>query len=148
MEQTQKKGLSKGCLVALIIVAVLVVIIVVAGLTCWYYKDDLAKMGATTGVSGVKDLMAQTPPEGIDTAQFNALADAFLVKLNEEPLDYEKYAGFMQALQGVIDDKAISTDEAERLADAMIVYYPDLTEQYQPQEAIDTTGVIDSTVSQ
>ncbi len=145
MEPTQKKGLSKGCLVALIIAGVLLVIIIIAGVTCWYYKDDLARMATGTAIDGIKTTVAENPPEGVDTVQFNALTDAFMVKLNEGQLDYEKYGVFMQAIQGVVGDEEITAEEADRLCDAMIDYFPDLADMVPSEEPPDTVQVEDST---
>ena len=43
MENTQSKGMSKGCLIGLIVGGILVVIIAIGLTTCWIYKDDLVK---------------------------------------------------------------------------------------------------------
>jgi len=147
MEPTPKKGLSKGCLVTLIIVGVLLVMVIIAGVTCWYYKDDLAKTAAATAIEQVKVMVAENPPDVVDTAQFNALADGFVIKLKEEELDYEKYAGFMQAIQGIINDKAISSEEAERLRTAMVEYFPDLADIALTEEPVDSMQVEDSIIS-
>jgi len=107
MENTQpKKGMSKGCLIGLIIVGVIVVIIIVGGVVCWVYKEDLAKMGAVTVVSQMKTQLAHDAPDGVDTTSFNALADGFIERLNEdEELNLEEYGMFMQSLQGAMQDK-------------------------------------------
>ncbi|MBN1212747.1 MAG: hypothetical protein JXA92_09240, partial [candidate division Zixibacteria bacterium] len=77
MEGNQKKGMSKGCLVGIIVAAVILVIIIIAGITCYVYKDDLAKMGVVTVINGFKTNLVENPVEGVDTTQFNAMADAF-----------------------------------------------------------------------
>ncbi len=66
MENPQSKGMSKGCLIGLIVGGIIVVIIAVGLTTCWIYKEDLAKMGpegaymsaAITGITNFTDAFA------------------------------------------------------------------------------------------
>jgi flagellar basal body-associated protein FliL len=135
MEGNQKKGMSKGCLIGLIVAAVIVVIIIIAGITCYLYKDDLAKMGVVTVINGFKTEMANDPVEGVDTVQFNALTDAFITKFNEEKIDYEKYADFFQQIQVMMTDKKLDAEEVVKLEQLMVNYYPDL-EGYLPEPEV------------
>ncbi len=138
MEDVQKKGMSKGCLIGLIVAGVLLVIIIIAGITCYIYKDDLAKMGLVTIINGVKTEITTHPVEGVDTVQFNALADVFITKFNESELDYEKYAAVFPQLQAMMSDKKVDAEEVEALKEMMVNYFPEL-EQYLPvQELPDT----------
>lgn len=141
MEPTQKKGMSKGCLVGLIIVSVIVVIIIIGAITCWYYKEDLVKQGGLMAVTSAKGLVAENPPEGLDTTQFNAVCDGFSEKVKADSLDLERYGLFLQSMQEIIGDQNISSEEAAQLMESMIAYYPELEELYQPEEEIDTTAV-------
>jgi len=138
MEGNQKKGMSKGCLVGLIVAGVILVIIIIAGITCYVYKDDLAKMGVVTIINGFKTEMATNPIEGVDTVQFNAMADAFVTKFNEEEIDYEKYAAFFQQIQLMMEDKEIDAEETDELKRLMANYYPDLEEYLPAPEMPDT----------
>lgn len=149
MENVQRSGMSKGCLISLIVVAALLVIIVIAAVTCWFYKDDLAKMAATTAVDGLKTHVAQDPEMGIDTAQFNALADAFVERLEQdEKLEFEKYSLFLQSMQGIMSDKELNPEEAEAAIDAMIRYYPELEELRPAAEEEEPSDIEDTLISQ
>ncbi|MCK4573343.1 MAG: hypothetical protein KAU36_03185, partial [candidate division Zixibacteria bacterium] len=113
MEQTvEKKGLSKGCMVGLIVGGVLLVMIVVAAVTCYVKRHDLAKFGATTVLGSAKDMLAKDPVPSLDTTAFNATVEAFVAKLNEEPLDAEAFAVFFQKIQSVSADEKIDSIEA------------------------------------
>ncbi|MDF1544322.1 MAG: hypothetical protein P1R58_04375 [bacterium] len=147
-EQPQpKKRMSKGCMVGMIVAGVLLIMFIAAAVTCWLKKDDLAKFGAVTLLDGVKSTLAQEPVAGLDTAQFNALADAFKLKLNESELDYEKYQVFFQSIQTIPSDEKIDEDEAWIIVDGMIEYFPDL-EDYRPepmiQESFDSESMDES----
>lgn len=127
MENAPKKGMSKGCLILLIVGSAIVILAILGALTCWYFKDDLAKMGSSTLVNGLKTELGTSDFEDVDTVQFNAMADAFMAKMNaEDPLDWDRYALFMGAIQNVMEDKSFGADEVPIIEDAFIMYYPDL----------------------
>ena len=129
MENTQSKGMSKGCLIGLIVGGILVVIIAIGLTTCWIYKDDLVKMGGATLVNGLKAELVTHEYESIDTVQFNAIADAFLQAQDQDiQFNIEGYMLFMQSLQGVMSNKVFDEDEIPVIIDAFIEYYPELEE--------------------
>lgn len=146
MENAQGKGMSKGCLVALIIAGSLVVVVVILMVTCYIYKDDLAKMAANTLVNGLKVDLAKNEYPGIDTVQFNSLADAFVDRLEDEkPLNFQTYSEFMGTLQTVMRDKKFAADEVEVVQDAFVQYYPELKEllpkvNKEPKVGIDSVS--------
>ncbi len=129
MENAEKKGMSKGCLVALIIVGALVVMVIIGGFLVYYYKADIASFGADTQVMEIKKRIADNPPDGVDTVQFNVLADAFAnrLKTDEQPR-LEELAALMQDLLAIAGDDQLEADEATDVATKMIDYYPDLEE--------------------
>lgn len=129
MENPESKGMSKGCLVALIVGGIIVVLLAIGLTTCWIYKDDLVKMGGATLINGFKTELATHEYEGVDTVQFNALADAFVQNQDADTaLDLEGYMIFMQTLQGVMADEVFDEDEVPLVIDAMIEFYPQLEE--------------------
>jgi uncharacterized protein YejL (UPF0352 family) len=143
-EEVQKKGMSKGCLIALIVVGALVLLLVIAAIVCYAKKDDLARYGAATLVNGVKTELHKNPVEGVDTTQINVVAAAFLEKLNESKLDYNKYGRFMQSIQPILEDKKVDSVEAEKFIQAMVEYFPELKELLPAKEVEDTTAAADS----
>lgn len=128
MEQPKKQGMSKGCMVGLIVGGIILVLILVALVTCWYYKEDIMKMGAATAVRGLQTQLVENAPEGVDTTQFKALTEAFVQKVNAEKLDPEKYADFFSTVQELMRKDTITVDDVRAIEDAMIMYYPELDE--------------------
>jgi len=137
-EEVKKTGMSKGCLIALIVTAVLIVLIIVAMITCYAKKDEIMKFGATTLVAGVKQMIAENPIEGIDTAQVNALSDNFVEKLNSEEINPEKFSIFFQRIQNMANDKVIDSIELVEYMDAIVEYYPELESSSEPVEEYDS----------
>ncbi|MFQ6007500.1 MAG: hypothetical protein ACE5K8_00965 [Candidatus Zixiibacteriota bacterium] len=147
-EEVQKKGLSKGCLIVLIVVGALVLLLVVVGIVRYVKKDDFARYGAATLVNTVKSELQENPVEGVDTVQVNAVADAFLEKLNQAELDYNKYGRFMQSIQSIPSDEKVDSAEAEAFIQAMIEYFPELEQMLPVEEIEDTTTAEDSVLTE
>jgi hypothetical protein len=137
-EEVKKTGMSKGCLIALIVAAVLIVLIIVAMFTCYKNKDKIMKFGVTTLVAGVKQMVAENPIDGIDTVQVNALSDSFSERLNAEEIDPERFSIFFQRIQNIANDKVIDSIEIVEYMDAIVEYYPDLEYLMEPVEEIDS----------
>jgi hypothetical protein len=138
MEQ-KTGGLSKGCLIGIIIASSLLFLLIVSGVTCYVYRNDLAKWAASFSVNGLKDEAARHP-EIVDTTRFNAFVDTFVVRLKTDSLDRAAYANFMLALQPLpkwVEDHKLDSNEIKLISDAMIEYFPDLA-SLRPL-AIDTT---------
>ena len=149
MENTQSKGMSKGCLIGLIVGGIIIVIIAIGLVTCWIYKDDLAKMGGATLVNSLKAELATHEYESVDTVQFNVIADAFLQAQEQDTLlDLEAYMLFMQSLQGVMADQVYGEDEVPVVIDAFIEFYPALEElrpaAIEPEDLTEADTVVET----
>jgi hypothetical protein len=133
MESAPKKGMSKGCLVGLIVGLALVAIAVIAAVVIWFYWDDLLKTGVTSTVNEVKIVLANDVPEGVDTVSFNALADAYVEKVNEEvEVSSETLGLVVQQFTGFAADKKIDADEVEASVATFLDAYPELEELWTP----------------
>ena len=145
-DEVPKKRMSKGCLIALIVVGVLLLLVIIAGIVCYLKKDELVKYGTTALVTSIKTDLNENPVAGVDTVRVNAITDAFIEKLNESEVDYAKYGHFGQTLQAFQSDKVIDSAEAEQFVQAMIEYFPEL-EQLLPAVEIEDSTYLEDTVS-
>ncbi|UCG62620.1 MAG: hypothetical protein JSV52_04855 [Candidatus Zixiibacteriota bacterium] len=143
-EATQKKGLSKGCLIGLIVAGVVLVMIIIAAIVVWVYKDDIARFGANTLVTSIQNEVAENPIMGIDSTHFANVCSAFAEKLKTEPVDGLKYQAFIQKVQAIVVDKRVDSLEAVMFMDAVFDYFPELEELYPTEEVPDTTIETDS----
>lgn len=139
MEEAKKRGLSKGCIVGIVIASVLIVLVVVGGFLCYANKDALIKMGMSTVVSGIKVQLAENPIEGVDTETFNAVADRFMEKLDaDEELDPDKMQAFALQMQAVGQDMDnLSADDVNNFMNAMVDYYPELRDLLPVEEPVE-----------
>ena len=143
-EEVKKKGLSKGCLIGLIVLGAIIVLVIVISITIYTKREDLAKFGATTIVNKVKDTIVKDPPKGIDTVRFNAVADSFIQKINHAPFDKNKYTTFFKKIQSISGDKKIDSTGAILMIQAMYDYFPDLKKLSPPGKISDSTKIPDT----
>ena len=145
MGQPEKKGMSKGCLVGLIVGIVLVVIIIGGGLVCWWKKDAILKIGVVTITQGIRTELNTKPVDGVDSVYVNKVADAFLAKLETDEIQLEQMAAVLQSLQTIMADQTVDAEEADQFIEIMVDYYPELKELTPPEDIVeDTTAVEDS----
>lgn len=141
-EVAEKKGMSKGCLVALIVAGVLLVLVVALFFVCNAYKDDLVKSGTVMLINSTKQYVAESPPEGIDTAQFNMIADRFVHQFNIDTLNMERFQVSFRGMQNLMGQKEFDSAQVADITQMMVDYYPELEELLQIPEEIDS-GIID-----
>ena len=138
-QQQQRKGMSKGCLIALIVIGVVVVLAIIAIVVCYAKRDELVKYGTAQLVGGVKAELAKNPIEGVDTVQINALSDAFIERFEAaEQIDYAKYGDFARKIQAIMEDKTLDSAEVGQYVQAIVDFYPELREMIPPAETTDT----------
>ncbi len=148
MEATEKKGMSKGCMVGMIIAGVLLLIVIIGFTMCYIYKDDLVKMGGTTVINQIKTIVAEDTPDGVDTVQFNNMLDQFIIKADADSNSVVQYTMFIQGVQMMVGDEKISADEVKQIEAVVAQLYPELAppaEAVDPSDAIDTTAVTETT---
>lgn len=135
METAPKKGMSKGCLVSLIVVSAILLIIIVGMLICWRYQKDIVKQGGVMIVNSAKKEVAENPPAELDTAQFNAVCDGFVAKVKADTaLDMQGVGLLMQNFGEMIRDKEVSLDDANSMMESMTKFYPELSQYMQPTQ--------------
>ncbi|MFH1372431.1 MAG: hypothetical protein ABII79_01345 [bacterium] len=147
-EGTAKKGMSKGCLVALIVVAAVLLVVIIGGVVIYLEKDSLTRQGASTLVTDIKDKVNQNPAPGVDTVRFNAVADGFVAKLDESEIKVEEILPFLQSTQAMAADRTLDSLESEQLLQSMIDFFPELEQLLPPPVIEDTTLTEDSLVTE
>jgi len=131
---TEKKGMSKGCLVGLIVLGVLIVVIAILSVVCYMNKDSIMKFGVNTMITEVKVQMANSPNPGMDTTTFNAIADEFSRKLETGEVDSQKLSAMAAVIQNIIEDKVVDSAEVIDFVNAMVAVYPELGDMVPEQE--------------
>ncbi len=151
-EEIKKKRMSKGCMVALIVVGVLFLMVVIAGVTCWIKKDELAKYGVKSVVMQIGSKASENPQAGVDTTMVNAVISAFSERLDSDTtINLELLGTTIQKIQYMPQDDVIDSIEVIELMNVLSEIYPELAEISIPsmEEAVpDTTAGEDTTASE
>jgi len=146
---SEKKGMSKGCLVALIVVIVLVVIVVGAGLVCWKYKDRIMTASTVAMVRAITTELNENAVEGVDTVVVNQVSEAFIARLDREEMDLQRFQAFAQEIQFIMADKQVDAEEADQFVSLLVEYFPELEDLTPEDEPIwDTAAVPEDSLEQ
>jgi len=113
----EKKGMSKGCLVGLIVLGVLAVLIIVTGIVCYIYKDELIEMGLNKVTESVATELKANLPEGVSAEEVDQVMDKFKTSLKEGKIDDAELQSISMSFQNAYEDKKIDQKEAEDLYD-------------------------------
>lgn len=131
-EVAQKKGLSKGCMVTLIVTGIVLVVAVALAITCYVKRNDLIKFAFVNGVANLKTEINKLDMPGVDTVAFNAVTDEFIRRVNAEPeLNLEQFSTLAPTLQSTRINKDSDSAVVGVLLEAMYSVYPDLKDVYQ-----------------
>lgn len=145
--QPQKKRMSKGCLVALIVVGVLLIMVAVAAITCWMKKDDLVKYGVVQLVGGIAEMAQADPQPGVDPDRLENLAGAFEERINAvDSVDFQQLGMVAQQLQPIAQDETIDSTDARKLYEVVFDIFPDMRDQYAPPGMTALEGPLDTIV--
>lgn len=143
--KAERKRMSKGCLIALIVVGVLLVMAVVAGVVCYMNRDQLAKFGVTTMVNQVKQRAAEDPQAGVDTVQVNRIADLFLARFEaDEDVDLDKIGSLLKDVQMLSQKDVLDSTDVLDFREAVFDFYPDLRDSLPLEVVGDTATVTDT----
>ena len=133
-----KKGMSKGCLVAIIVAGVLLVLVVASFFVCMSKKDDIVKFGVTTLLTSSKQIVVESNIEGIDTAYYNMVIDNFNVRLQADTINLEEIANIFTNIQTTVQGGKMELSDAESILEALITKYPDIVPISEATEMIDS----------
>lgn len=129
--------MSKGCMVALIVVGIIIVLAIVGAVVCYMYRADLIKESMVQVMGQLKTTVSENPPEGVNVEEFIAVTDGFIEKLRAQELSDDEIGElgvFMQNVSAVAGQEEPMADDVLGLQDKMIEYYPELEELLSPPE--------------
>jgi len=148
MPQPEKKGLSKGCTVALIIGGVVAVLIIAVVIMIMVKGKDVAKWAFVQAIDNEKNVIMQSQIPGIDTAAVNSVADGFKERIESPDFQFDQVMSFQGFVQQYATDARADSSEAAQFVEAMIECYPGLADRYQPNITTDTSAITDENQSE
>lgn len=148
MEQAAKKeGMSRGCMIGLIVAGVLLVVVVALVVTCYMKRDQIMQFGMRTMLRGAKEEINKGQ-FGMDSVQVNQFFDNFAARLDSTKLDDPSTQAFFNQVANIANDGKVDSAEVKTLLEAMVTLYPDMRAQLPQREMpmMDTTMMHDSTM--
>ena len=143
-EQIQKKGLSKGCTIALIVGGIILVLIAALIILFLAKGDDVAAWIHSKAVINEIRLIAEADLPGIDTVEVNRVAGEFLVNIDTARYSQGELMPFLVFVRQEGIDEKVDSAEAVAFVNAMVESFPDL-DQFRNKNGSD--GTIEQTDS-
>ena len=128
-----KKGMSKGCLVGIIIAAVLILLVISFFVIAYVYKTEIVKFGTSMTLNSSKMMLAESNVEGVDTTAYNKIIDDFNKELEADTIsrgaeadsiNFVQISNIFTLAQSVMVDKKIDSAEVTTLLTALYNQYP------------------------
>jgi len=110
-----KKGMSKGCLITLIVVGIIGVVIIAMGIVCYVYKDEIIDAGLSKMTDGLGDAIIENLPEGVTAEQVRELMDELKIAFKEGKVDESELQELSSRFQKIAKQEEISQKEAEEM---------------------------------
>jgi len=146
-EQIQKKGLSKGCTIALIVGGIILVLIAALIILFLAKGDDVAAWIHSKAVINEMRLIAEADLPGIDTVEVNRVAGEFLAKIDTARYSQGELMPFLVFVRQEGIDEKVDSAEAVAFVNAMVESFPDLGQYKNSVGTDDMTGQKDSSAA-
>ncbi|MFH1701358.1 MAG: hypothetical protein ABIE07_12315 [Candidatus Zixiibacteriota bacterium] len=106
-------AMSKGCTIALIVVAVLAAIIIIGGVLVWLNKDKIMQAGIDQMVGMAEVEIKASLPEGYSEESVTELMGELKAALNENKIAADKIQGLAANLREAMADKHFDVEESK-----------------------------------
>lgn len=130
--EPEKKGLSRGCTVALIIGGAVFVLIAASLILFYIYRNEIGQWSFKKSVESEKMFIMNANMAGIDTVAVNKVADGFMSNISVEDFDLNSVPDYQIFVKDYATDMKVDSTEAEAFVQAMIACYPELEDMYMP----------------
>jgi hypothetical protein len=108
----QKSGMSKGCLIALIIAAAILAVFIALSIVCYVKRDSIMEWGLVQmAETSQKEILANLP-KGVTKEDIELVVANFKIAVKEKKIPAEELQSIAFMYQEVLKDKKIDGDEA------------------------------------
>lgn len=111
--------MSRGCLIALIIVGIIAVIVVAVGIVCYIYQDQIVEIGLNKLSETVASQIKENLPEGYTAEDVDKVIEDFKQAYKDKKIDQEEIQRISAMFQNMLEDKKIDQDEAEEFLEEL-----------------------------
>ncbi len=137
-----KPGLSKGCLIALIVAGVVLLILIAMSVVCYIYKDEIIGMGLDKTADMVAVEIKANLHEDLTAEEVDDVMGRFKQAIKDKKLNEFQMKNFIESFQRVMDDRKIDPAEGKKLIDEIRVILGDTPAEIPAATPTDT--VIDT----
>ena len=115
----QKKGMSKGCMIALIIGLVILFIVVALSIICYVYRDELKGAVMERMTETVAAEIKTNLPEGVTIEDVDRIMEDFKEAYLANRVDAEELNDVSTMVSSMMSDKKIDKEEGKKLLDKL-----------------------------
>jgi hypothetical protein len=108
-------GLSKGCTIGLIVLAVVVFIVILAVILVWVYKDKIVEAGIDYMIDTAEKEIVKDLPEGYTAEMVHQIMVDLKAGIKSGEIDDNEKKELAFAFQPAMADKKIDREEGENL---------------------------------
>ncbi|RKX20953.1 MAG: hypothetical protein DRP51_04945 [Candidatus Zixiibacteriota bacterium] len=110
-----KKGMSRGCLIGLIVAGILVIIVIGSGIVCYVYQDELLEWGLEKTTEMIALEIKANLPEEITEQDVDELFEKLKQAIKNKEIDPSKIQKLATQFQMYLEDQKIDEDEARAI---------------------------------
>ncbi len=110
-----KKGMSRGCLIGLVIVGILAIIVIGSGIVCYIYQDELLEWGLEKTTEMIALEIKANLPEEFTEQDVDNLFDKLKQAIKNKKIDPSKIQKLATQFQLYLEDQKIDEDEAREI---------------------------------
>lgn len=110
-----KKGMSKGCLIGLIVVSILAIIVIGSGIICYVYQDELLEWGLEKTTEMIAMEIKANLPEEYTEQDVDELFDKLKKAITNKEIDPTNIQKMATQFQVYLEDQKIDEDEARKI---------------------------------
>lgn len=109
----QKGGMSRGCMVTLIVVGVIAVLAIASLVVCYIYREEIVELGLTKLADTVAIEAKNNLPDGVTSEDIDDALDEFKKAFKEKKIDTDEIQNLSVMFQDILKDKEVDADEVK-----------------------------------
>ena len=115
----EKKGMSKGCMIALIIVGIIALIIIALSVVCYVKRDEIAQAVMNKSQEWVTAQIKENMPENYTEAEVDEVIGNFFEAVKDGRISEDKFTRITTDFRTMAEDQKITSEEAGKLLERM-----------------------------
>jgi|WetSurMetagenome_2_1015567.scaffolds.fasta_scaffold157483_3 hypothetical protein len=107
----ENKGMSKGCMIVLVIVSSIILLIIALSIVCYVKKDSILEWGLVKMTTETEAQVVAAPPDSVTAEQIHSITANFTQKLKDKKINTAELSRLALFYQEIWKDKKIDTAE-------------------------------------